>query len=284
MRVINFASVICPENWPARAEAAVQAERTATETMILAIEAGQDSKVALRARNASINRKDSIWQEYKEPMKVVSSRKCWYCEVDTLRADGAVDHFRPKSHYFWSAFRATNFRYSCTFCNSRRVDIERNITEGKGDFFPLLDPNSRATCLEDELNEVPLLIDPCSPNEPSLICFQDDGHSVPKYTHEQHEIRHLKAKKSIEYYHLNHTDLKDSRLSLQATLVEKINEANTLYPRVDAGDPYTDRSFNSLTRELARAIHFTAEFSVFARTVIAGFRNLVWFDELLQVA
>ena len=99
MREINIDNLELPDGWVIRAQAAIQAD------------VGQMQNHA------------SVWQECKEPLKSLSNDKCFYCETIQERSDDAVDHFRPKSLYPWSAFKISNYRFSCTYCNSRRRDI-----------------------------------------------------------------------------------------------------------------------------------------------------------------
>src|SRR5579862_926047 len=76
----------------------------------------------------------AIWKELKNELAELFNDKCWYCEVSVPRSDNAVDHFRPKGRvsdaankhngYRWLAFEKSNYRYACTFCNSRRKDVD----------------------------------------------------------------------------------------------------------------------------------------------------------------
>src|SRR5207249_9483579 len=84
-------------------------------------------------RHTAINDRRDIWTALKPGLEKLAAKKCWYCESREVRSDKHVDHFRPKNRvnevgcekhpgYWWLAFEWKNFRYSCTFCNSRRVD------------------------------------------------------------------------------------------------------------------------------------------------------------------
>ena len=70
----------------------------------------------------NIDKHSHIWRECKTSLKHASYDKCYYCEMKDIRSDGTVDHYRPKSKYKWAAYRFDNFRFACTFCNSRRTD------------------------------------------------------------------------------------------------------------------------------------------------------------------
>jgi len=69
------------------------------------------------------------WRDAKEQLKTESFGKCAYCEAATSAvAHGDVEHFRPKSAYWWLAYCYDNYAYSCQVCNQTF----------KGDQFPKL--------------------------------------------------------------------------------------------------------------------------------------------------
>ena len=72
--------------------------------------------------------KPSVWKAAKGQLKRESGGKCAYCEspTDTV-AHGDVEHFRPKSVYWWLAYCYDNYLYSCQICNE----------VFKGDEFPI---------------------------------------------------------------------------------------------------------------------------------------------------
>jgi hypothetical protein len=70
----------------------------------------------------------TVWKAAKKQLKKESSGKCAYCEADTaVVAHGDVEHFRPKSVYWWLAYCYENYTYSCQICNQ----------SFKGDQFPI---------------------------------------------------------------------------------------------------------------------------------------------------
>src|SRR3954447_3584099 len=97
-------------------------------------------------RATVINKGGDVWRDAGRAAARLTAGRCWYCDMRQVRSDMPVDHFRPKgrvaeekSHpgYWWLAFDWKNFRYSCTFCNSRRVDVDSGSEGGKQDHFPL---------------------------------------------------------------------------------------------------------------------------------------------------
>lgn len=58
------------------------------------------------------------WKKTKDVLKEESFGKCAYCESDTEKvAHGDVEHFRPKSIYWWLALCVDNYNFSCQLCN-----------------------------------------------------------------------------------------------------------------------------------------------------------------------
>lgn len=260
MRYVNLDQLKLPNDWQARADEAIAAGY------------GDDKDYS------------DVWRTLKHPLMELSHDKCYYCEIVQERSDGAVDHFRPKSKYPWSAFSYNNYRYACTFCNSVRTDVENERTGGKGDKFPLLDESKRATCCEDEVNESPVLLDPCKPNEPGLIDFDETGNPVPTYAEETHAGRYQRAVESIRHYHLDHADLVDKRKTLAVSIKRKVDAADRLFPRTELGDADVDNSFLDHVRSLANYISEGAELSAFARRILAGHREVLWVENLLRSA
>ena len=58
------------------------------------------------------------WKPSKEQLLIESHNKCAYCEAPTAQvAYGDVEHYRPKSKYWWLAYCYENYLVSCTLCN-----------------------------------------------------------------------------------------------------------------------------------------------------------------------
>ena len=72
--------------------------------------------------------KSTVWKAAKPQLKLETGGKCAYCEspTDTV-AHGDVEHFRPKSKYWWLAYCYDNYVYACQICNQVH----------KGDEFPV---------------------------------------------------------------------------------------------------------------------------------------------------
>ena len=259
MRFIDIAYVAPPENFG---------------VMVAAAEAaGEDN----------IGNYSDVWRCCKESLKAASFDKCYYCEMKDIRSDGAVDHYRPKSKYKWAAFRIDNFRFACTYCNSRRTDRKTGEIGGKGAGFPLLDGCERATCAAEICNELPLLIDPCNAADPDALDYRVDGTAVPS-TDDDANPQKLRAATSIEAYHLNHSDLQEARRRAAIEIQEKIGEAESMMGRFSEGDLAAKQAYTSAVRDLKRRLDQRAELSAFSRRVLQAYKNKPFVEKILAAA
>lgn len=70
----------------------------------------------------------SYWKKAKTQLKKEAFGKCAYCEESAATvAHCDVEHYRPKSVYWWLAYCYDNYLFSCQLCNQ----------SFKKDFFPL---------------------------------------------------------------------------------------------------------------------------------------------------
>lgn len=277
MRYINNRFLKLPKGWSDTAKATKHEIESISST---------------KSRKEAIKRKSLVWGELKDALADLSNKKCWYCEIEQERSDNAVDHFRPKNRvadtdpvhegYWWLAFEHTNFRYSCTFCNSQRKNPETDETEGKGDKFPLLPDTPRANIPGEEDDESPILLDPCKAQDPILLDFRENGEPCAKYP--SHPIKKLRAEESIKLYHLDHPGLVERRRILAARIKSWIKQANRIYEKCDTGSPDDDQLFDEIVCNLFDAMSEKAELSAFSRKIIKGYCGIVWVEELFQSA
>ncbi len=97
--------------------AAFRGEKRILKALSLLVEAGAERKFD-----------SGYWKGAKKQLKKESFGKCAYCEAPTdAVAHGDVEHFRPKSVYWWLAYCYDNYLFSCQICNQTF----------KSDHFPL---------------------------------------------------------------------------------------------------------------------------------------------------
>lgn len=244
-----------------------------------------EAKRQIEAGEKEINELSDIWRELKNNLSQLSFEKCWYCECKEIRSDNAVDHFRPKNRvsnttpqhngYTWLAFDYKNYRYSCTFCNSKRKNPSTGETEGKGDEFPLINENDRAYNESDNIKlEKPILLDPCELNDVKLLDFTHDGYPCPRPN--INEEKKERVIKSIKLYHLDHPLIIDKRNDLALRIHKKIDEINSfleLHPDIEPSQ--------SMQNELQDFMNSRNELSAFARRIIMGKREHDWIEDLI---
>jgi hypothetical protein len=92
----------------------------------------------------------SFWTDAKTQLAIETCDKCAYCEASTkIVAHGDVEHFRPKSIYWWLAYTYENYLFSCQICNQTY----------KSDHFPIIgllfsEPSVLATMSDVELQKL----------------------------------------------------------------------------------------------------------------------------------
>jgi uncharacterized protein (TIGR02646 family) len=83
-----------------------------------------DKKIMKAYRDFLIDPKKKIefqtayWTAAKTQLKKETHGKCAYCEANTdVVAHGDVEHYRPKSIYWWLAYTYDNYLFCCQICN-----------------------------------------------------------------------------------------------------------------------------------------------------------------------
>lgn len=270
MRYVDLDELELPTGWLARAELASAA-----------VAAGEDP-----------NDHSEVWRELKDCLAaLLPEKKCWYCESPVDRADNAVDHFRPKSRvsdaagvhdgYRWLAFSHTNYRYSCTFCNSRRKDVEHETAGGKGDRFPLLDETKRVFTEGPLEDERPALLDPCELHDWELLgCRRENGQSCGA---SDDDTKRKRAEVSVEIYHLNYEPTCKQRHKVAVQLLADVEEAKRNFTRASM-DASRESDFKVFARKIKRAISRKASFSGEMIFLLRGQRHAdhPWIQALLE--
>jgi hypothetical protein len=238
------------------------------------------------------NENAAVWRELKDSLAaLLPEKKCWYCESPVERSDNAVDHFRPKNRvsdaerehlgYRWLAFDFRNFRYACTFCNSRRKDVEHGTSGGKADRFPLVAEADRVYEEGPVDGEYPMLLDPCDLDEWRLLgCKRENGDACAT---SESAVERRRAEASIEVYHLSYQPTCKQRHSVALRLLEDVDEAKRLF--VEASSvPAQEPAFKRLAKSIKRAIDRSAAFSGEMIFLLRGQRSSEhpWIQDLLE--
>ncbi|MEM7205292.1 MAG: hypothetical protein AAF628_33865 [Planctomycetota bacterium] len=79
-----------------------------------------DQRRLLRGEITKHPFKSSRWKKSKDQLRIETHDKCAYCEAPSQAvAHGDVEHYRPKSIYWWLAYNYDNYLVSCQLCNQK---------------------------------------------------------------------------------------------------------------------------------------------------------------------
>ncbi len=192
----------------------------------------------LNDQNKSIEFKSTFWKTAKTQLKKESNGKCAYCEANTeVVAHGDVEHYRPKSIYWWLAYTYDNYLYACQICNqsykSNNFPIDNNkypepqialtttdhrIEQLAGNISPDPIDITLNYTLEQYLNEhkaeTALLLNPYFDDPVTYFAYEVDdtieeikiAPTKPEYS------KYIKA--AEEFYGINRIELKNVRYSV----------------------------------------------------------------------
>lgn len=148
-------------------------------------------KIADKAkRKAFIAANADAWSDVRGELEAMSFGKCWYTESRDPVSRNQTDHYRPHGRvkqaegqfadgYCWLAFDIENYRIVGVLANTQNREYSEE-TVGKGIWFPLADPEKRATLENPDLGgETPLLLDPTDIADTVKIVFWENGEAHP---------------------------------------------------------------------------------------------------------
>ncbi len=112
-----------------RTAAVIDAEFHSANLESNSLELLTDRRAVLKGDIEKQKFKSGRWKKAKEQLLAETFSKCAYCETPTAVVTfGDVEHFRPKSKYWWLAYCYDNYLASCAICNQ----------SFKSDKFPVL--------------------------------------------------------------------------------------------------------------------------------------------------
>lgn len=203
----------------------------------------------------------------REALGQLFAMKCAYCEgVTQGMFPFDVEHFRPKGRiiegdgtlvfpgYWWLAAEWSNLLPSCIDCNRARyhhVPGEEKFKFGKENMFPLHPQSVRASSPGEEINEHPLLLDPCfdDPATHLTFNFSQEGLNGVSCAAEPLEVlgSSERAKASIQVYGLNRPGLIDERGKRVLLLAAALKHLQRLW--VIAKDSSSPETANKIIEE-----------------------------------
>ncbi len=178
--------------------------------------------------------KSYVWKAAKDQLKTETGGKCAYCEAPaTLVAYGDVEHYRPKSVYWWLAYSYENYLMSCTLCNQkykktefptmnrkmRAPLIRRNTTDAfiaqkAGTIAPdPLDDDAVQAFIQQHQQERPLLLNPYFDDPANFYAWEANDvlrevELIPLPTNSE---AHKFVNAADNHFGLNRQELKNAR-------------------------------------------------------------------------
>ncbi|MBK8506154.1 MAG: hypothetical protein IPL46_30525 [Saprospiraceae bacterium] len=177
----------------------------------------------------------SRWKQAKGQLIRETINKCAYCEVNfTTVAYGDVEHYRPKSIYWWLAYTYFNYAPSCQLCNQKfkkanfpipsaalqaplvRKNSSDSYLNRLAGFItpdPLDDTLGRpfAAFTADHTNERPLSIDPYLDDPLDYFAYDHDDNVKEVWIIPLNNTVSGIALSCIDLYGLNRKDLRTKR-------------------------------------------------------------------------
>lgn len=174
--------------------------------------------------------KSSRWKAGKPELIEDSKGKCAYCESNvTVNAYVDVEHYRPKSIYWWLAYSYDNYLASCRLCNAKyksdhfpvknsRMKIPVNIRKNTSDeyiteYAGTLAPDPRDNQQVSNFNQLhnaerPTLLNPYVDEPTEYFAWQVDhvDGEVELVPIDQNAAEYVEA--AVAFYGLNREKLK----------------------------------------------------------------------------
>lgn len=123
---------------------------------------------------------------------------CAYCQSSLERSVGDVDHFRPKSAYWWLAYSFENYFLTCSTCN-------QNLKHSR---FPIVEGSARTTFADRKTidQERRLLLDPCADDVEDWVETDYLDENVPlrnRVDEEKNPAAWLRVEETVRLLQLN---------------------------------------------------------------------------------
>lgn len=233
-------------------------------------------------RKAFIKDNQAAWSEVRHELSLMSFNKCWYTEAREAVSRYQTDHFRPHGRakqaakvyadgYCWLAFDIENFRIVGVLANTLNQEYS-DETVGKGDWFPLVEPEKRAVLANRSIaSETPVLLDPVDQSDPNRIAFNDNGEAVAADDLSEQERAHVEQ--AILCLGLRQDQLNWKRRAKWRECARKIAQYSRFYkkPRGQRTAEETE-TMEELAKELITMASCKSEFSATVRCCLRSHR------------
>lgn len=214
----------------------------------------------------------------KQDLKALYHNKCAFCEIElsdyNLDNKFTVEHYRPKTNYYWLGAEWTNLFPSCQGCNSNKKDefplfMEKNrvnnpVFSKKGGFSKRI---AKATH-KDLLSEQPLFLHPEIDN-PKKYFWVDEFGTVkekPNLSPYERQRASIMCKKF-----LNRASIEEKR---KRKIIEYQNKLLDLLNSLDLNNLTTQRIYDlflAFFLDLKRQQQVNTEFSLLGFYMLSNF-------------
>jgi hypothetical protein len=254
-----------------------------------------DAIVGIAERKAFINDNRDEWSKVRQELALMSFGKCWYTEAREAVSRYQTDHFRPHGRakqaeklylegYCWLAFDIENFRIVGVLANTQNQEYS-DETVGKADWFPLIEPEKRATLVSRSLaNESPILLDPVEQSDPNKISFNDNGEAHPSDDLSPEEK--TLVDQAIVYLGIRQSQLNGKRRDKWRDCVRKIVKYSRFFKKPKGQrTPEESETMKELVQEIMTMSSCKSEFSATVRCCLKSHRleHLAIRDELFPL-
>ncbi len=174
------------------------------------------------------------WKVFKDIFLEIVDLKCPICE-NGIDIHSDIDHYRPKSHYWWLAYDYTNYVINCKLCNiSYKKALFPLFVNGEISFEAKhrVDFNNRNKIKDEK----PLIFNPNLDNPTELFDIEfslpTQGAGIvtikPERTLEKKSYKYAKAKTTINIFNLNNDNKNLKKLYGKFRLVNMEDNFNDL--------------------------------------------------------
>ena len=151
-------------------------------------------------------------KDIKDALKKIYHRKCAFCEQRIEQFD--VEHFRPKSIYYWLAFSWDNLLFACSTCNTHKLNHFETL-------------QNKATYQTQDLDNIHELAEKYNTQENCQFIHPELEDAEPYLIFEKNgkiSSNHRKVKYTLTTCKLDRRELNDERKRIWDDLVKKVND------------------------------------------------------------
>jgi len=173
-------------------------------------------------KNKKVTETDcKIYRKVKEQLLTSYNNKCCYCESELSGAE--IEHYRPKSDYYWLVYSWDNLMPICSHCNKNKGSNFKISSKTKTKIAGIKDVLTAQGNI-DAYNaiEKPKLLNPEKDKiKENTFIFDDEGKI------KSNQPKNKRISFTIDLLKLNRSELLAQRKKLFDDLIEKMNSIET---------------------------------------------------------